>query len=397
MAALVAAAGAGPVLMLATGISSLAAVPGNVAVFGDNTWAAGVHQNSATNAYSNFPNGAVDNYYPKTNTHQDASPTSRGVASTNDSGPLGGVAASSGAPSVRYALAEVPNAEGTNAQDDSYNNSASDHAEAHARELTAKAVASYGGQPSDPFRNATAESVSTLEADGSLTVTTHSHVGSADFPGAVHIENVDVVTKITTAAGTATPTATVDGGKVTVKGQGVTIGDQGITVGPQKVPLPGQPPGTDNVRIYAVAPEIHNANGSASVFATGLHVVVTQPGANGVASTSTQYILGEGHAEAFLVAGTPPPAETTPPPPAAPVAEIITTTIQAPSNPAQYTGSTSTPASPRSTPAAPPGRALVAALARPNLALMFLGWEALVLAAAASVVWARRRAMAEQE
>jgi hypothetical protein len=75
-----------------------------------------------------------------------------------------------------------------------------------------------------------------------------------------------------------------------------------------------------------------------------------------------------------------------------PATTVISNTITSPPNPGGYTGSSAntTPAAPvkkkirRAAPAA-----LVGAV-RPPLAQLFFLWEALVLGAAASLVWARR-------
>jgi hypothetical protein len=254
------------------------------------------------------------------------------------------------------------------------------------------------------FNNATAESHTVLKPDGTLVLTTHSHVGTASFAaGAIEIKNVDVTTKVTSSGGSATATAQVAPGTVTVNGNVVQLSDQGLTLGGQSQSLNGVSVSTPVFHIFVVTPQ-KTVNGTrAAIDATGVHVGITQPQQPGVANQYVEYILGQGQAEGSV---TPAQAvsssssgsdgsggsildntgSTTP------VTTIINTTVSVPAP------STATGGGGALTPAAPKGgsgRVVYPSLVRvvkPPLAYMFFLWEALILGATASVVWARRSA-----
>src|SRR3979411_1806076 len=59
------------------------------AAYTSSGYASGVHTIAGSDAFPNFQNGAVNNHYPLAQVQQDASPSSTGVATYSDSGPLG--------------------------------------------------------------------------------------------------------------------------------------------------------------------------------------------------------------------------------------------------------------------------------------------------------------------
>ena len=216
-----------------------------------------------------------------------------------------------------------------------------------AAELAANAAGYYAGGGTQPFSGAAGQSHTIVTSAGVLTVTTHSEVQSF-VVGTVVISKVVVETIVTATNSSATADAHVVVGSVTVNGQPVSIGDQGITVQQQSVgcpatpggspgpvpPAPGGPvpsppaggsgvlpspsaptlPGDSSgcataadltyVKIFAVAP-VKSASGThASVAASGLHVLVTHPSPGpGVPTQTTEYVLGEGYAEAGTGSG----------------------------------------------------------------------------------------------
>ena len=157
-------------------------------------------------------------------------------------------------------------------------------------------------------------------------------------------EVVVVDTIVTVTNGSATADAHVSVGSVTVNGQPVSITDQGITVQQKSASCPSSPgggvlpslpggpvpsppsagilpspspptlPGAHTgcattadltyVKIFAVAP-VKTVNGThATVSASGMHVLVTHPTPGpGVPQQSTEYVLGEGYAEASTGSG----------------------------------------------------------------------------------------------
>ena len=397
--------GTGAYLLGGVGI---AAVPSTVSVYGGNANAAGVHAIAGTNVFENFSTGAIDNRYPYANVGQDVAPASAANASYDDYGPLGADLYTNVPPANRpqnppvdYARAQYPNPPGVADQAKTAPDGQSKY-EAHARELGADALGYYAGNATSVFKNMTAETHTLVGSDGSITTTTHSHVGSASF-GTVEITNTDVTTKIVSVNGKATTSDTILAGHVTVNGQTVSVGDQGITVAgtPIVEALPGGVATvTPLIKVFTVAPEIKNdGHGGASVFATGVHVGITQPGQGAqVPSQYTEYMLGEGSVNDFLV---PAEAATTTIDTSGgsissgadntPVGAAISQTITTPPNASAYNNAAPINTVPhQAAPRSKAPRTRLLAVIKPPLAYMFFLWEALVLGAASSVVWARR-------
>ncbi len=195
-----------------------------------------------------------------------------------------------------------------------------------------------------PFSGATGESHTSMTADGTLRVTTHSEVQNFVM-GNVRVSKVVVDTTVTSTISSATADAHVVVGKVTVNGQPVDVTDQGITVqqtkpvpcpstpplpgagtgpSPQPQPIPSPPgilpplpppyqgsstacvPGVDvtYVKLFTAKPTktVNGSHGTSS--ATGLHILVTHPAPGpGVPQQSTEYVLGEGYADGNAGAG----------------------------------------------------------------------------------------------
>jgi hypothetical protein len=386
----------------------LADVPSTVSVYGGSANAAGVHAVAGTNTFENFSTGAVDNRYPLANVGQDVSPASSAHSSYDDYGPLGGNVYTSVPPAQRpanppvdYANAQYPNPPGKPDEVKTSPDKQS-HYEAHARELEAHALGYYAGSTTSTFKNMTAEANTIVAADGSIKSFTHSHVGAADF-GTVKVSNTDVVTRIVSLNGKATVTSTIFAGNILVNGKPVSVGSDGITVA--GTPASGTLPGgivsdTPLIHVFTVAPVVKNdGHGGASIVASGLHVGITQPGQGAaLPSQYTEYVLGEGAASDFLVPNstsslsvdtsggsvtTGGTADNTP------VGEAISQTTTTP--PFAGTVDNGTPINTvphQVTPRKAAPRLL--AVIRPPVAYMFFLWEALILGAASSLVWARR-------
>jgi len=414
------------VAMLGMSVTASATIPTNVAVYGGSSSAAGVYVIEKTTSFSSFGDGAVNNRYPLAAVGQESAPASHAVASPADYGPLTGTVLASDppqplcpnplpggpacivipfpphqAPPSTYANAQYPNPPGKG--EDHYTSGGSDQANAAATELSANANGTYGGSPGAPFNNSTAEAHTIVNPDGSIHTFSHSHVGTASF-GAFVIRNVDVVTDVVSAGGVGHAKAVVNPGVIDKgdgKPQAITPGGQGTTF---TVPgAPGTPPIT--VRVYAVSPENATKGDIGSICATGTQVEVDQPVAPGVPSHDTKYILGDGCSEGFVEVAVATAAGS------APVAVIdssgnITgdagggapsTTTTSFGNPGVSSGFTG--AIPSTIIKA--GRAAAAKTNHRRLALVagriplpwaaiFFLWEALVLGAAASLVWARQ-------
>jgi hypothetical protein len=358
--------------LLMGSIAAMAAAPGSYNSYGYGT---GVHTISGSNAFPNFQNGAVNNHYPLAQVQQDASPSSTAVATYSDSGPLtatGGSqynqSCSAGNPppppslcqnpnnNVPYATSRYPGGPGKAHVDSCSPSYASSHqnkpcpggdaasrGDSDAAQLDANATGFYAGGGAQPFSGASGESHTTVSADGTLTVTTHSEVENFGF-GNVKVNKVVVDTTATSNGSTATADAHVVVGEVTVNGQPVNVTDQGLTVqqkqplpcpsapvpapsppAPVPAPVPSPPapgvlpsppqlqvasyscvPGVDvtYVRLFTAKPDKKVAGSHGTASATGLHVVVTHPAPGpGVPQQSTEYVLGEGFADAGAGSG----------------------------------------------------------------------------------------------
>ena len=358
----------------------LAAAPPAYTSYGYGT---GVHTIAGSDAFPNFQNGAVNNHYPLAQVQQDASPSSTGVATYSDSGPLAATAGSQynqscsvGNPppppsacqnpnnQVPYATSTYPGGP-THAHVDSCSLSyaaqqqqnpcptgnAASRGDSDALELSALASGYYAGGGAQPFSGASGMSHTVVDPNGNLTVTTHSEVQSFSL-GNVQVSKVVVDVSATSNVSSANGNAHVVAGQVTVNGQPVSVTDQGITVQstqpvpcsavpkppaaptPPSQPLPSPPigglpglgsgggsgggsgssapsgsscvPGVDvtYIKLFTVQPA-KTVNGShVTVWATGLHIVVTHPTpGSGVPQQSTEYVLGEGYADSQASAG----------------------------------------------------------------------------------------------
>jgi hypothetical protein len=234
-------------------------------------------------------------------------------------------------------------------------------ADSEAAQLTAFASGYYAGGASaqQPFTGASGETKTVVDQSGNLTVTTHSVVQNWSM-GNVQVDKVTVDVKAVSNLSGGRAEATVTGGKVTMKGELVGVTDQGVTVqdtqlipcaavpkpppapappaappppppppvapvgglpiggpaaGPSSAPSGGSPsggssgggaapsscvPGVDITyfKFFTVAPTKTIEGSHVTIWATGLHIVVTHPSSGpGVPTQSTEYILGEGFAD----------------------------------------------------------------------------------------------------
>jgi hypothetical protein len=414
---------------------ALASVPSSYTSYG---YASGVHEIAGSDAFPNFQNGAVNNRYPLAQVQQDASPSTAGVATYADTGPLAATAGSqynqdcangSSQPppsqicqnpnnQAPYATSTYPGGPAT-AHVDACNGCGNPpRGDSSAAELTSSASAVYSGGTGQPFSGAYGSTTTTMGQDGTLLAVTHSEVDSFTV-GDVQVSKVVVVITARSTLGGGGGDASVEGGQVTANGQPVAVTDQGVTIEDrQPAPCPSPPPGPGTgplpasapspsppvlpslpvgsrsgvamvystscvpavdvtyIKVWTVAPTKTISGSHVTIWATGLHVLVTHPSPGpGVPTQSTEYVLGEGYVD-----------------------------MQAGSGPAgfnfggfggvggfggfggfgdQGAGATS----PGSGLASAVGTALLAN--RVPLAWMFLTLEALILAAAAAWVWAR--------
>jgi hypothetical protein len=342
--------------------TALAQAPSNIGSYVSYGYGTGVHTIGGTSAFPNFQNGAVNNHYPLAQVEQDASPASAARATFADSGPLAATAGSqynqgcsAGNPppppsacqnpnnSVPYANSSYPGGPQSDHVDSCGGQSTCPSARANsdAEELAANAFGYYAGGGGQPFGGATGESHTTVDPSGVLIVTTHSEVDNFVI-GTVKVSKVVVDTIATASNSSATADATVIVGSVTANGKPIAITDQGVTIqdksiscpsspapggplpisttAPSPPPLPvpspsglpsppqltayhesacGQTADATYIKIYTVAPQksVNGTHGISS--ASGLHILVTHPtpGA-GVPQQETEYVLGEGYADA---------------------------------------------------------------------------------------------------
>ena len=217
------------------------------------------------------------------------------------------------------------------------------YADANASELSADAAGYYAGGGTQPFSGASGKTNTVMDSGGTLTVITHSAVDSFGF-GTVQVSKVAVDITATSSLSGGDGQAHVSVGQVTDNGQPVSVNDQGVTIvdkqpvpcssvpkppavqppaavpTPPAVPVPlpvggggsGGGSGTTTTRpgtssgcvpvvnltyitIFTVAPTKSVDGSHVTIWATGLHVKVTQPSPGpGVPSQSAEYVLGEG-------------------------------------------------------------------------------------------------------
>jgi hypothetical protein len=330
----------------------LADVPPSYTSYG---YASGVHSIAGTSAFPNFDNGAVNNHYPLAQVQQDSSPSSTGVATYVDSGPLAATAGSQYNQScgsgnqppppqvcqnpnnqVPYATATYPGGP-PHAHIDTCNNQQnpcpSARADSDAAQLNADASGYYAGGGAQPFSGAWGSTQTTVDSSGNLVVVTHSEVDSFVI-GSVRVSKLVVDVTATSNLSGGSADAHVVGGQVTVNGQPVSVSDQGVTVQERQLipctavpkpppapnptlpaPLPlggssggssssgssgGCVPGVDitYIKLYTVAPTRTIDGSHVTIWATGLHILVTHPTPGpGVPQQSTEYVLGEGFAD----------------------------------------------------------------------------------------------------
>lgn len=343
---------------------AIAAVPASYISYG---YADGVHNIAGTSAFPNFDNGAINNHYPLAQVQQDSSPSSTGIATYVDSGPLAATAGSQYNQScsnsnpnqppppqvcqnpnnqVPYATAAYPGGP-SHAHIDSCNNQSpcpGSRADSDAAQLSADSSAFYAGGGTQPFSGASGTTQTIVDSGGNLTVITHSEVDSFVI-GTVSVSKLVVDVTATSNLTSGSGEAHVVGGQVTVNGQPVSVNDQGVTVQdkssvpcssapkPPTAPVPSPPaapsppvplpvggggggssgsgsttqgassgcvPTVDvtYIKLYTVAPSKTVDGSHVTVWATGLHIVVTHPTPGpGVPQQTTEYVLGEGFAD----------------------------------------------------------------------------------------------------
>jgi hypothetical protein len=235
----------------------------------------------------------------------------------------------------------------------------SPRADSDAAELNASASGYYAGGGTQPFSGASGKTTTVMDSNGSLTVVTHSEVQSWSM-GAIKVNKITVDVTATSTMSGGSGTATVVGGEVTdssgksykVTDQGATFEDKqpipctalpkpppqpapptappappppplvppvgGLPVGGSGAPSGGSPsggsssapssgspssscvPGVDitYIKMFTVAPTKTVDGSHVTIWATGLHIIVTHPSAGaGVPQQSSEYILGEGFAD----------------------------------------------------------------------------------------------------
>jgi hypothetical protein len=319
---------------------------------------------------------------------------------------------------VPYAKATSPGSP-SKSHIDSCNNQSScpgPGADSEAAQLSALASGYYSGGVSSgqPFSGASGKTTTQVDSSGNLIVLTHSEVQNWSM-GSVQVSKVTVDVKALSNMSGGSGEARVTGGQVTVNGQPVSVTDQGVTVQDKKPipcvagppppppapvpppvvpPLGGLPagggspggsqgggpapstcvPGIDITyfKFYTVAPTKTIEGSHVTVWATGLHIVVTHPPPGpGLPTQNTEYVLGEGFADTTAGNGAGD--------------------FGFGGGFGDFGGFDSSGLGGDQSPIAGAAKALGTALAanRVPLAFMFLTLEALVLGAAAAWVWAR--------
>ena len=214
------------------------------------------------------------------------------------------------------------------------------YADANAGQMNADASGYYAGGGTQPFSGASGKTNTVMDSGGTLTVTTHSEVDSFVI-GTVKVSKVMVDINATSTLSGGGGDAHVTAGQVTANGQQVAVNDQGVTIqdkqpvpctsapkppaaqpppapSPPSGPIPPLPvggnsgssgsasrPGSSSgcvpvvnvtyITIFTVAPTKTIDGSHVTIWATGLHIKVTQPSPGpGVPSQSAEYVLGEG-------------------------------------------------------------------------------------------------------
>ena len=391
---------------------------------------AGVHVLGASNAFPNFRTGFLDNAYPLASAHLDASPAAQATASVADSGPLGSTAvAVADNPAVsqpQYAVSTFPGAPAaTKTQGASVADAFTTEKSADAR--GALGAAGSGGpgaveQPKDPGHTSFGEGQAHLSVDkvaGRVSSTSTGHVQRATFgSGALVIGNVEVTAGVTSDGATATPTYSIRVTGASVNGSAVEITDKGVVV--QGKAQNGsdaasqfvngnlnQSLANEGIKVFVTRPDVSVQGAGATVYATGVHVVIAPPSPNpSVPAQTIEYVLGEARAFAFATPATPAPVAA---PPSAPVESAVSAPADLGNGSTQVLGTQSSASEPTPLPATPTGggRArgaasiprpvttrlptqLASSRSRPSwLIWLYLVWQALVLLSAGVVLWWR--------
>lgn len=421
-------------LALLPASSALADMPANVQSYNSTVYADGLHAIFYTELYPNWTTGAADNYYPLAKVHGDSSPATSATATFSDIGPgANTILACPGGNDPRCSLpAGVPYAEAQYPGKDKshvdtcpgsvspqnasgipcpHSSAPVSYADAAAKDVGADASSYYAGGGQNTFSGAFAEAHSLIDADGSLKVMTHSGLVSATF-GPITISKVDVVTSVHLSDGQPQVDAHVTIGGVTVNGQPVTVDDKGLTVQQNNViPCPGggssgpqlPPPlggstqsctpaiETDTFKVFTVSPQKTSNSGESKVSATGLDVIVNEP-AGTHPYHSTEYKIGEGSIDATLAAGAGGADNSSGDLGGVAGSDFGSGDLGSLDMGSGDLGGALAQAGGQDNAAAQ--RAMVGGLLRANrqpLALLFLFWEALVVASVAAWVYARRR------
>ncbi|TME51902.1 MAG: hypothetical protein E6I53_08380 [Chloroflexi bacterium] len=215
-------------------------------------------------------------------------------------------------------------------------------ADANAAQMNADASGYYAGGGTQPFSGASGKTNTAMDSGGTLTMTTHSEVDSFVI-GTVKVSKVMVDINASSTLSGGDGQAHVTGGEVTANGQPVAVNDQGVTIQDkqpapcssapklpvvQQPPVPSPPvglpplpvggnsgssggsggvsrPGSSSgcvpvvnltyITIFTVAPTKTVDGSHVTIWATGLHIKITQPSPGpGVPSQSAEYVLGEG-------------------------------------------------------------------------------------------------------
>src|SRR5260370_41181952 len=287
---------------------------------------------------------------------QDASPSATAVAPYTDTGPGGATAgsqynqscSSSGGQPPPPQVCQNPNNQAPYARAQ-YPGPSHGHidqcsgcgngprADADAAQLNASASAYNAGGDTQPFSGARGATSTVMDPAGTLTVITHSE-GDSFTVGTVRVSKIVVDVNATGTLSSAGGDAHVQGGQVTANGQPVSVDDQGVTitdqhtvpcpsvpkpppvqpsapVNPLPVPIGGGSGGSSGgspwqtggcvpaldvtyIKLWTVAPTKPVDGSHVTIWATGLHIMITHPSPGPAVPTQTaQSILGEGFSD----------------------------------------------------------------------------------------------------